>query len=492
MVSTLPAAPWPASLPAAPTFPGLGPWLNTIGYAKDSLGFAGRLFQQHGPIVSLAAGGGTNFYSPLPDCPGTVIACGPEVVKQVALNHDVFHKFPLTGVLHRYRDRSDRTTGLHNFVVGLFGVNGLQHLQHRRLMMPAFHQRQIEAYRDDMVAITADMLDRVPLHQLFDVATLMRLLTLRIATKTLFGYDMGESGGELGQLLQQLLSMLGSLGVLMLPYDRPGLPFHRFLNRIHDYERAMDKLIAQKRQQANPAHDMLALLIQARDADTGLTLSQSELLGHIGVLFAAGHETSANALTWTLMLLSQHPQVASKLLCELTTVLQGAAPTLDQLKQMPYLDAVVKESLRIITPVPWNGRVLAQPTQVLGYDLPAGTEIMVSLYHTHHQANIYPESERFDPQRWFSIEPSPYEYVPFSAGPRTCIGATFAMVEIKVVLAMLLQRYRLQLLPRTPINRTGFIVLSPKNGLPMVAYAQDGSFTVTEKVTVNVRQMVTW
>ncbi len=290
MVSPLSSPTWPASLPAAPTLPGLGPWINTIDYAKDSLGFAGRLFQQHGPIVSLAARGGTNFYSPLLDCPGTVIACGPEVVKQVALNHDIFHKFPLTGVLHRYRNRSDRTTGLHHFGVGLFGINGLQHLQHRRLMMPAFHQRQIEAYRDDMVAITAEMLDRVPLHQPFDVATLMRLLTLRVATKTLFGYDLDESGGELGQLLQQILSMLGSLGVLMLPYDRPGLPFHRFLNRIHDYERAMDRLIVQKRQQAGQAHDMLALLLQARDAETGLTLSQAELLGHTGVLFAAGHE----------------------------------------------------------------------------------------------------------------------------------------------------------------------------------------------------------
>lgn len=480
-----------STVPAAPTWPGIGARLNTMRYAKDSVAFASRLFQAHGPLVSLAAGGRTNFYSPLADCPGTVIAYGPEVIKQVALNHDIFHKFPLTGVLHRYRDRSSRTQGLQHFGVGLFGVNGQQHLQHRRLMMPAFHQRQIQAYRDDMVTITAAMLDTLVLNQPFDVATLMRLLTLRVATKTLFSYDVGESGGEIGQLLQHILSMLGNLGVLMLPYDVPGLPFHRFLSLMQDYEQAMEVLIARKRQEDSPAYDMLSLLLQARDAETGLTLTQDELLGHTGVLFAAGHETSANALTWTLMLLSQHPAVAEQLVNELTAVLQGSAPTLEQLNQMPYLDAVVKESLRIITPVPWNGRVLSQPTQLLGHDLPAGTEVMVSLYHTHHQPDLYPQPERFQPQRWFSQDPSPYEYVPFSAGPRTCIGAAFAMMEIKVVLAMMLQRYRLQLVPHSRIDRSGFIVLSPKGGLPMVAYSQDGQFGASAGITGNVKAMVT-
>jgi cytochrome P450 len=144
-----------------------------------------------------------------------------------------------------------------------------------------------------------------------------------------------------------------------------------------------------------------------------------------------------------------------------------------------------------LPPVPWNGRVTSQPTELGGYALPAGTEVFASIYQTHQMPDLYPEPEVFNPQRWETINPTLYEYNPFSAGPRLCIGAGFAMMEIKIVLAMLLQRYRLQFVPAMQIDRFGTIVMAPKHGMPMQVYQQDHQFTQgVGGVKGNVREMV--
>jgi cytochrome P450 len=253
----------------------------------------------------------------------------------------------------------------------------------------------------------------------------------------------------------------------------------------------MRKIITRKRTADTDEGDVLSMLLQARDAESGVGLSEDELLGHVSVIFAAGHETSANALTWTLFLLSQHPEVAADLLDELESVLQGEAPSIEQLQQLPLLERVIKESMRVLPPVPWNGRVTSKPTELGGYALPQGTEVFVSIYQTHHMPELYPNPEAFNPQRWETIEPTPYEYNPFSAGQRLCIGAAFAMMEIKIVLAMLLQRYRLQLLPQLRIDRFGLIIMAPKYGMPMVVHQQDRQFALgVGGVRGNVREMV--
>lgn len=156
------------------------------------------------------------------------------------------------------------------------------------------------------------------------------------------------------------------------------------------------------------------------------------------------------------------------------------------------LEAVVKESLRVLPPVPWNARITSHPTNLGGHELPEGTEVLLSIYQTQHMAEIFPEPERFNPRRWETIEPSPYEYNPFSAGPRMCIGATFAMMEIKIVLSILLQRFRLALAPDQTIDRTGVIVMSPKHGVSMRVCDPDQRFAESfAPVRGNVHEMVT-
>lgn len=465
--------------------------LQTLRFGQDSIGFTRDLFRQYGSIVSLCAGGGSNLYSHLPNCPGTVFAYGADMVRQVATQHEVYYKHPLSGRMYQRRHDSPRTEPLNHFGVGLFGVNSDQHRQHRQLMMPAFHKQQIETYREDMVEITQSSLDQLQAGQVYDISQVMRFLTLRIAVKAFFGEDLGTTEGNIGQILQRTLMTLGSPLMQLLPFDLPGLPYHRFLNQIAELDDRMRELIARKRQAGTQQRDVLSMLIQARDQEQGVGLSEEELLGHAGVIFAAGHETSSNALTWTLFLLSQHPHIAAELLDELEGVLQGDAPTIAQLSQLPLLERVIKESMRLLPPVPWNGRVTSQPTELGGYALPTGTEVFVSIYQTHQMPEIYSDPEVFNPQRWETITPTIYEYNPFSVGARLCIGAGFAMMEIKLILAMLLQRYRLQLVPRTPIDRFGVVVMAPKSGLPMQVHIQDRRFDRgVGGVRGNVREMV--
>ncbi|MEL7037406.1 MAG: cytochrome P450 [Cyanobacteria bacterium J06592_8] len=479
------------TIPGPAALPIIGRTTSTIRFAKDSIAYANELFKTYGKVASIIAGGRTNLYSSALDCPGSVVGCGSEVVRQVATQSHIYHKAPLSGRLYRYKDVSERTQPLNNYGVGLFGVNDETHLQQRKLMMPAFHHQQLRSYREDMVAITESELEKMRVNEPCEITELMQRLTLRIATQSLFGEDVTQSDQNAGQLLQEILNLQKGSFTSLFPWDLPGMSFRRYLDGLHLFEAKMKEIIAEKRAKETPDADVLSMLIKARYEDTGYPLTEDELIAHTGVLFLAGHETTSNALTWTLLLLSQHPQLCNDLLDELDSVLHGEAPTVEQLQQLPLLERVIKESMRVITSVPWNGRVTSQDTELEGYFLPKGTEVFVSIYHTHHLPEIYPDPEAFSPQRWETINPSIYEYNPFSAGPRLCIGAAFAMMEIKIVIAMLLQRFRWEYLPVQQMDRSGFISLKPKFGLQMKVCSQDRNFGQgVGRVEGNVREMV--
>lgn len=478
-------------VPGPQPLPLIGRTILLSKFVRDSLGFTNQLFQKYGKLASLARGGGTNIYSPLQNCPGTVFTYGAENVQKVTTQHEIYYKYPLTGGLYRKRNDSPRTEPLKHFGVGLFGVNSDAHRRHRQLLMPAFHQKRIESYRDSIVKITESLLQQLEVNQVRDIASLMRLLTLQVATKTLFGVDIGEKDSKSAELLKQIGILLGNPVMAVFPFDLPGFHFHRMLTLMAELDEDMRGIIRSRKATDSDSGDVLSMLIKARDAETGMTLSEDELLGHVSVIFAAGHETSANALTWTLFLLSQHPEVAADLLDELDGVLHGEAPTVEQLQQLTLLERVIKESLRVLPPVPWNARVTSQVTSLEGYELPTGTEVWVSIYHTHHSPEIYSKPEKFNPQRWETIEVDNFAYNPFSAGSRKCIGAGFAMMEIKIVLAMLLQKFRFQCLPKQKITRSALIVLAAKGGLPMLIRHQDRDFRKgVGELRGNIRELV--
>ncbi|MDR6224085.1 cytochrome P450 [Desmospora profundinema] len=231
-------------------------------------------------------------------------------------------------------------------------------------------------------------------------------------------------------------------------------------------------MIERKRSQPS-ATDVLAALVQARDED-GAVLSDDELIGHTFTLFVAGHETTSNALTWTIFLLSQHPDILADLLDELDGALQGASPTMEKLNQLPLLEGVVKESLRLLPPASIGMRITGSPCVLGGFFLPKGSNIFYSPFVTHRLPELYPEPNRFHPKRWAGLKRSPYEFLPFGAGPHMCMGWAFAMQEMKVVLAMLLQRYRLFVVDHTKIEPN--LNMRPKYGMPMRIFPQGRQF----------------
>jgi cytochrome P450 len=278
------------------------------------------------------------------------------------------------------------------------------------------------------------------------------------------------------------------MGPTLLPIDLPGLPLRRLLRLSDRLDADIRAMVERRRASLGGERDVLAMLLHARDED-GASMSDAELIGQATVLFIAGHETSSNALTWTLFLLSQHPQVLGDLRDELHGVLRGDAPAAAQLGRLPLLDRVVKESMRLLPPASISLRVSTAPFKLGPYELPRGTTVFFSQYATHHMPELYPEPERFLPERWLAIDPPVYEYLPFGAGPRMCIGATFALLEIKIALAMIVQRYQLALQPGARIDRRLRITLSPRQGMPMIVLPPDRAPPVN-RPRGNIREMV--
>lgn len=482
------------SAPGPDPIPLLGALPLLVRYAQDPIGNTTRLFKQYGNIVSLVRAP-IRMMTPFGN--GVVLVNGAPFNREVLTNHERYHAYALPGTYYptderlaaAKSDERERLQPIRRTLTGLFHVNGDEHRRHRRLLQPAFAKTRIDAYRDDMVAIASSLFDEWRVDEGRDMHSEMTELTLRIATKTLFGADAGERGVHLARMMQQWLVTMFSLGMLLRVdwgprvlegMGVPTTPYRRWLDLTRKIDDETESILEQKKKdveallakgEAIPP-DMLSMLIAARDED-GSALDHDELVGHTGVIFAAGHETSTNALSWTLFLLAEHPRIANDLVDELTGLLKGEAPTVEQLGKLPLLDAVVKESMRILPPVPLHPRLVAEDHELGGHFLPAHTEMFLSIFHMHHDPAVFPQPRRFDPSRWATIKPSVYEYNPFSAGPRMCIGAAFALMEIKIALAMLLQRFRVEMPSSSRLDHRVAITMAPRQGLPMIVRRAD-------------------
>jgi cytochrome P450 len=313
-------------------------------------------------------------------------------------------------------------------------------------------------------------------------------LSLSLAVSGLLGLHPGEEGHRVHGLLRSWGKYALLASVQLLPFDLPGFPYRRFLKFSEDLEAEFRAVIARKRagnqgiEASMDGGDALSILLDAQASQGSSSdpdprsLTDTELMGHLTTFFTAGHETSAAALTWTLFLLSQHPQVMHDLMDELDGALRGGPPTLEQMGSLPLLDGVINESLRLFPPGTWMLRTSTAPFVIGPYQLPAGTHLVYSPAATHRLPDLYPQPNRFLPARWATIKPSTYEYLPFGGGPRRCIGATFALMELKVALPMILQRYRLEVPDGTRVDRGGTILSFPKQPLPIRLHTQDRNF----------------
>ncbi len=454
---------------------------NLIAFNQDPLGNVEKLRQRYGNIFLFVHGGNPPLNSTLPDVHRTVFALGPQYNQQVLSDTNLFYNSILLGTEGTEFWRLGR---------GLLNMNGEKHRQQRRLMMPAFQKSRIDGYVPVMVETTRQILQGWQVGQRRDLKAEMRHLTMRIASRAFFGLDVDPQAGGLATEIDEWLRLSGTLGVMFFRYRIPFTPFHRFLQASQKLEEQLRAMIEAKRAAGAEQGDVLSQLIHTCDED-GSRMSEDELIGQANLLFLAGHETTANALTWTLFLLSQHPQVMTRLYDELHGTLCGAEPTANDLPKLTYLEKVIKESMRLLPPVPFLGRTAMANTTLAPYEIPERTEVALSPYITHRMPEIWANAQRFEPERWESCDPTAYEYLPFGAGSRMCIGAGFATVEIKVVLSMILQAFRLELVPNARIDRFVNITLSARHGLPMTLHEQDQAFAKSNTSwRGNVREMV--
>ena len=355
---------------------------------------------------------------------------------------------------------------------GLLTSEGDFHLRQRRLMQPAFHRQRVAAYGQAMTHFAAQTRDRWRDGEILDVAEEMMRLTLAIVGKTLFNAEIESEAGEIGGAMAEVISLFH---VLMLPFadhlERlPLPPVRRFRAARARLDATVYRLIAEHRASGGDRGDLLSMLLLAQDEEGGERMTDEQIRDEAMTLFLAGHETTANALTWTWYLLSQNPDVEANLHSELDAVLAGRLPTADDLPQLPYTRRVFAESLRLYPPAWIVGRRVLEDYDANGYVLPAGAIVLLAQSVTHADPRFFPDPERFDPDRWTpeaeAARPK-FSYFPFGGGPRVCIGEGFAWMEGILLLAILGQSWRLRLAPGQIVATQPIVTLRPRFGMRM-------------------------
>ncbi|KMP32365.1 cytochrome P450 [Bacillus cereus] len=443
--------------------------MNMIRFYRNPFIYSRCLYNTYGKVVALGQG----------EKPSYVFAFGPELNERILTNPDLFKvssslvKIPKDSLLGRM------------FFNNLIMMSGEKHKQHRRLMQPAFHREQIKTYCNDMVQLTQRLSNSWQENSVIELNHEMKTLTQRIAVKTLFGlYDEAELD-QMGRLIHQMTKSL--LFVTLAPINLPGTPYNRALRSAEQLNNHVRAMIAEKRLETN-ATDVLASLIQARDED-GTQLNDDELVGHTFTLYVAGHETTANALTWAVFLLSQHPDILYKLSEELDGTLGGCDPTIEKLGSLSLLDGVIKETLRLLPPAGIGVRITSDSCKLGDFTIPKDTNVFFNQMITHRLPELYDEPDCFKPERWDIIKRSPYEYLPFNAGQHMCIGWNFALQEMKVILAVLLQRFQFSVVHNAKISPN--MMMRPKYGMPMYILKPNRQLKQTS-VRGTINQLITF
>ena len=362
---------------------------------------------------------------------------------------------------------------------GLFTSDGDFWRRQRRLAQPAFHRRRVAAFGGLMTDATLEMLDRwrpyADQGQPLDVGAEFSRLTMEVVTRALFSTsvegDISTVGGAIATLLDDVTFRFTF--PFYPPLSVPTPRNRRFLAARAALDEVVYGIISGRRRSPGEHDDLLALLMEARDEDTGEGMSDKQLRDEVITLFLAGHETTANALTWASYMLSTHVDVARRLQAEVNEALEGRIPMALDLPRLPYTRMVIDETLRLYPPAWITNRRAIEADTVCGYRIPADAMLSISPYVTHRDPALWENPEGFDPDR-FSPERAAgrphYAYFPFGGGPRQCIGKGFALMEATLVLALLYQRCEMHLVPGRKVETEALATLRPRNGMWMRAH----------------------
>jgi len=356
----------------------------------------------------------------------------------------------------RWRMEGDPVTMLLRH--GVLVEDGDSHDQIRRTLNPALHKQMLQTYVEAMWRGTDQVMSRWSDGAAINMLPEMRRIALLVLLDTLFKVDFSP---DMDRLWQAILKTIGyiSPGVWMFSSRIPRPGYADSLRQMDDY---LYQMIRLRRTHLGEPTDLLGLLISDPNMDDHLIRDQ------LLTMLIAGHDTSTALLSWTLYLLGKHPEVMQRAQAEVRAVLGDQPPTLDHLRSLPLLDQIINESLRLYPPIHLGSRRAAQDLEFNGYPIPAGTRVMYSIYVTHRMPEYWDAPDEFRPQRFTpdAPKPAPYTYLPFGGGPRNCIGAAYAQVEAKVILARILQRRMLTLSPRRVHAYMG-ATLEPRPGVFM-------------------------
>jgi cytochrome P450 len=353
---------------------------------------------------------------------------------------------------------------------GLLTSEGEFWLRQRRLIQPVFVRNRIAGYAPAMVAAARRVTGSWRPGERHDIMVEMMRLTLQIAAKTLFDADVGDEAHDIAAALQVLQeNFLKRFNTLVpLPIWVPTAANRRLRRAVRRLDDILFGFIRQRRAQKIDRGDLLSLLLNARD-EAGSGMTDRQVRDEAMTLFLAGHETTALALSWAWYLLAQDPAVEDKLATEVRDVLGERDPTVDDCPRLKFTEMVALEAMRLYPPAYVIGREALTDCNVGGYQVPRGTTVMMSQWVVHRDPQLYAEAERFRPERWAedATRTMPrFAYFPFGGGPRLCIGNTFAMMELVLVLAAIAQRFRFRLQSGHDVTPMPTFTLRPRPGIP--------------------------
>jgi len=438
-----------ANLPTLKGKPILG---NLSEFRRDPVGFLMKIKREHGDLVLFYLGPRQIYFINNPD-----------------YIRDVLVTDSRNFIKSRGLQLAKRFLG-----EGLLTSEGEFHRRQRRLSQPAFHRQRINTYADAMVEYGRRTRERWRENETLDMSQEMMQLTLGIVGKTLFDADVEHEAREIGEAIN---------GVMKL-FDRITTPFPELLNklplpsnfRFRRASRRLDetifRIINERRKSGKDHGDLLSMLIEAQDTEgDGSSMTDQQLRDEAMTIFLAGHETTANALTWTWYLLSEHPEVETRLHEEIDRVLQGRLPNADDVPALKYTEMVLAESMRLYPPAWAMGRQPLNDYQIDKVTVPAGAIVFMSPFVMHHDERYYPDPFTFDPERWTAelraARPK-FAYFPFGGGPRVCIGEQFAWMEGILLIATIAQKWRMRLSPDQRVELRPMITLRPKYGMRMM------------------------
>jgi cytochrome P450 len=444
--------PTPAKLPPGPSSRS---WTKSFkDYSRDPLGYLCALVREYGDIATLRY---YNFR--------VYFVNHPSYIEEVLVTQN--RKFIKGRIL-----RANRRL----FGNGLLTSEGDFWLRQRRLAQPAFHRTRIASYAATMVEFAERLVARWKGGEQRDIHAEMMRLTLQIVAKTLFDADVDRDAQEVGRTLAAIMELNSDFRKLIV--TPRWLPTPRNVKAriaIRRLDKIIFRLIEQRRACGKDTGDLLSMLLAARD-DDGTRMNDAQLRDEALTIFLAGHETTANALSWTWMLLAQNPACEARLHEELAAVLAGRAPTLDDLPSLRYGGHVITESMRLYPPAWGMARVAIEDAEIGGYPIPKGCGVSLAQWSVHRDPRWFDAPLEFRPERWDGdlMKRLPrFAYFPFGGGPRQCIGNSFALMEATLLLATIAQRFRIRLVPGHPVVPMPTITLRPRYGIRATLEARD-------------------